>query len=87
MAGEYVVKKEFKDYEVEDQIDGFDVWLSVTQDGDDIVSSCHVIKGEYSNSFGVVEDWGVIENEAGDEIKVPFETVREIRHWAEENGY
>lgn len=65
--------------------------LNIEYDGDDLVSWCHVSTTrngqDYCSSIGVVEAFGTVEGETGDDLKVPTAIFDAIHKWALEEGY
>jgi hypothetical protein len=71
-------------HEIETQIDGFDVTLTV----DDGVSTCVVRCGRYAGTLDFIEEYGILVAQMSDyELMVPKKTIKEIVAWAESEGY
>ena len=74
-----ISKTFFKAYEVE---------LDIDFDGGDLVSSCIIIKGNYSSSLAKAESEGTLDHcRTGEQILIPERVVSCIESWALENGY
>ncbi len=66
----------------------YDVELDIDYDGSDLVSSCIIIKGDYSSSLAKATCEGTLDHcRTGEEILIPERVVNCIHSWAEENGY
>lgn len=72
------VTKTFGPYEAE---------LRIEYDGDDLVSSCMITKGDYCSSLGWAEDHELLTDWDGNEIRISRKELDRIRAWAEDNGY
>ena len=66
----------------------YKVELDVEWDGDDLVSSCIICKGDYGSSLAKADAEGTLDNHnTGEEILIPDAVVAAIYKWAEANGY
>lgn len=66
----------------------YDCELDISYDGDDLVSSCFIVRGDYGASLAKAEAEGTLEHHmTGEEIQIPSRVLDTIYKWAEDNGY
>ncbi len=66
----------------------YEVELDISYDGDDLVSNCWIVKGNYGASLAKADAEGTLDDSrTGEEILIPDRVVSCIRKWAEDNGY
>jgi hypothetical protein len=72
-------------------VDGFEVEIVKMSDENDPARGewvdAYVSKGRHSASLAVIEDFGYIEVDGGEDIKLAASTIDEIREIADAHGY
>lgn len=69
----------------ENVIDGFTITIEPNEDRDGV--NCYVQRGRAGSSLAVVEDFGKIEPETPQGVRVPQATIDRIVAFAQKHGY